>query len=512
MDFPTSVTAFEALLRRIRWHRFAPLDSAPTVGLVVGPYLFTQVPWFTLTIGILYRMRGWNIWIVCDDMLFGDQAEFQAQNEQIQRILFKSFQKYPITRLSELKFDHIPNTKIDSLLKNSAILNACWKLQSTEFSPQLEELATQMQKQFIQTYPKIHSLLKNQRIDHWITPHGIYGNAGLYIAECQQNQIRISSYDAGPGMLLLGLNGVAGYQTDIAYTMESWPILANPEIRYQICELAEAGLKNRFMGKDFWKSQPIEFADSQLNEIYDIIIPLNIDYDSAALGKHRFFRNSMEWVEETVYFILNSTAAKVAVRQHPAERNDLKPRTIFEKLIQKYQSHSRFHFFRAADKINSYRLIENSLLVLPHVSTIGVESAVLGKKIILEAHSYYSKMSFAQLAHSKQEYFQMIADSLKSPQGLTESQIEDAKICYQLQLSNPIYSNFTPQPEDFEIWSKWSLRHFMQNPHVKILMDSLTQNKPACWIQTENQVNPSSNSHLTLSQKMTSHLKNFLGR
>ena len=49
-------------------------------------------------------------------------------------------------------------------------------------------------------------------------------------------------------------------------------------------------------------------------------MPLNVEWDTAALGRHVVFDDTVDWLTSTIAVILEADAGPVIVRQHPSER------------------------------------------------------------------------------------------------------------------------------------------------------------------------------------------------
>ena len=123
--------------------------------------------------------------------------------------------------------------------------------------------------------------------------------------------------------------------------------------------------------------QVVGLVDDVTGYEHDVVIPLNIEWDSAALGLHSCFITDVEWVFKTVEYILENTNATVAVREHPAGRHFPDHHQNVERLLTTtFGKHPNFTFYSKRSAVNSYRLIKKSRLVLPHSSTIGIEAAM----------------------------------------------------------------------------------------------------------------------------------------
>ncbi len=118
----------------------------------------------------------------------------------------------------------------------------------------------------------------------------------------------------------------------------------------------------------------------------EILVPLSVMFDTAALGRHHLFADSREWLVETVAAVLAPPMTRSIVRQHPSERRALE-RSRFDAWRHPRPSVRR----RPTDSLCSGRgscqyirpARRIARLVLPFVSTIGIEAAALGKPVVV---------------------------------------------------------------------------------------------------------------------------------
>jgi hypothetical protein len=485
---PSSSTRFAQFLSRVSWKRLLPSDAThrrKRVAIAIGPYLFTPVPWFNSVLGILYLLRGWDVLLVFDDLLFGDYAEFQFQCEVMKPVVDSLALQFPVVRLSKLSDAKTLGSTDLLQLERLARLNAIWRLQSTEPSAMLDKLAAEYFEFFSSNLKKIRSAFEIAGADHWIVAHGIYGNSGLFAWEGKVRRVRVATYDADQGKMMVGTDDVAGYQTDISKIFESSAFSDN-DFRQKCIQHAEFEKELRRLGIDKERSQPLAYRHDESARKFDIVMPLNIDYDSAALGKHRFFENSFEWTIETVRYVLENTNYSIAVRQHPGERFENVKRDL-TLIAERIGTHPRFHFFAADALVNSYQLIEGASVVLPMTSTIGVEAAMMGKRIILEASAYYSGLSFAESATSKLDYFEKISAAMQASPNLprTIECVEEAQLCFFLVCVNQIPTDFNPTPQGFKKWASKDLGELLIDLEIHDMIDSLENNIPVALLRAK---------------------------
>jgi hypothetical protein len=392
---------------------------------------------------------------------------------------------FPVVRLSELS-DAKTFDRADLLqLKRLALLNAIWRAQSTEPSPALDKIAAKYFAFFSSNLKKVRSAFDSVRADHWVVAHGIYGNSGLFAWEGKVRGVRVATYDADRGKMMVGTDDVAGYQSDISKIFETSAFSDN-DFRQKCIQHAEFEKELRRLGIDKERSQPLAYRHDESARKFDIVMPLNIDYDSAALGKHRFFENSFEWTIETVRYVLENTNYSIAVRQHPGERFENVKRDL-TLIAERIGTHPRFHFFAADALVNSYQLIEGASVVLPMTSTIGVEAAMMGKRIILEASAYYSGLSFVESATSKLDYFEKISAAMQASPNLPQTIecVEEAQLCFFLVCVNQIPTDFNPTPQGFKKWASKDLGELLIDLEIHDMIDCLEKDIPVALLRAK---------------------------
>ena len=316
-----------------------------------------------------------------------------------------------------------------------------------------------------------------------LIPGGVYGNSGLYCLALKGRNI-ISSYDSGRKRLLFCLNGIAGYQHDVSRVVQMVSDGLD-DIGYQnIEQYVTNELSLRTKGLDFYKTQVCSTSSKELKQDYDIVIPLNITWDLPALGKHRFFADNVQWLNETVSFILDKTKFSVCIRQHPHERHHSSGNDLAAHLIEKFGNHKNFYFISAIEEFNSYDLISNAKVVLPYVSTIGIEAAIIGKVVVMESSCYYAEQNFVYQAQSKQEYFELINEACNGGvKSISKNAVKNAILYYYVsQYCTPLDTVFTPFVEDFNSW--FMKKDGVIDDEVTFMLDSFVDRVPAAFIKS----------------------------
>ncbi len=146
-----------------------------------------------------------------------------------------------------------------------------------------------------------------------------------------------------------------------------------------IINVAREEFERRRMGTDATSYQhALARTSSPAARPKSILVPLSVVFDTAALGRHHIFTDSREWLVETVATVLRATDDPVIVRQHPSERRDrtsAAASTRARSWREAFGVEPTGPVRRREDPVNTYDLLEESRLVLPFVSTIGIEAA-----------------------------------------------------------------------------------------------------------------------------------------
>lgn len=218
-------------------------------------------------------------------------------------------------------------------------------------------------------------------------------------------------------------------------------------------------------------------------------MPLNHSADLAALQRHNVFKNQTEWILETITWVLDNTAATIAIRRHPCERvKGLATNDDYQRLIESnFSKKGRVFYIDSAASINTYDLIENARVVVPYVSTVGIEAAALGKPVVTEGSSCYSELGFVWSAKTREEYFNLLQMALNGELVVDKKKQEAAWRCYYLtQCCNFYHTTFTPQPSDFDKWVGANPHDLLSSVEVLDVLEAIDKNIPLAILAYNN--------------------------
>jgi hypothetical protein len=280
---------------------------------------------------------------------------------------------------------------------------------------------------------------------------------------------------------------VAAQNADVPQAFQTlWNL--GEETRRQAIAVARAEFRSRAEASDRYGYQTVRQQSSASTDAGGVLIPLNVEWDTAALGKHFLFADTVEWLTSTISAILASDVGPVIVRQHPSERRLLQRSKIdlATVLRERFGHDRRWQFVAADDPVNSYDLLRSAEVVLPFTSNIGVEAAAMGKTVLVSGASYYADLGFVWAAASRDEYFHLLHRALMGDLAPWPDQVARAWVCYYLvAVRNRIWTDFTPQPDDFWRWCRRSPEALFGEPEVSDILDSIDRNVPVALLRHE---------------------------
>jgi hypothetical protein len=484
-SFLISQKEFESFLNSYDFKNTKIKIEGERCGIVVTPWMGTAVPWFAVTVALLYRQNGLNSCLIWDDLLFYDEEATNTENKAISEILVRLDGLIEVIKLSEVAECKLDSDDINEI-KRLAALNSVHDFISSIPTIKSTNYQNLIANSLQNNLSKIKSLFKIYNFHHLVVPGGICGNSGLFYWAGGLFNTRVASYDAGSGVALIGSDDVAAHQMDIPKLVKQDNIFNSESEKKTALELARQEFALRMKGNDKFSSQHVPQSLAGTEMYFDILIPLNIDWDSAALGKHRFFDRTYQWLTETINFILERTTATIAVRQHPAEKSFKSGIYLEEYFNRLFADNPRCKFFPCYEKVNTYDLLNNVSLVLPFTSTVGVEAAMLGKQIVVESDCYYSDLPFVQKAISKHDYFNKILKCLDGKNIVDAKMIENAELCYYFtQVGNWVFTDFTPNNTNFQKWSNSSFSELLNDETVQDIIMSFSKGIPMALLRSK---------------------------
>lgn len=446
-----------------------------SIAILVLPWMGTAVPWYSITLTLLLAKNKKNVFIIFDDMPFGDDELFhKVQSKLILNILKKSPIKF--IKLSDYNSSENSSSEIEYLSK----LNSLHYTKGETNQELRQSYERKIEKQLTAIYSKIAALYKDENFSQIILPGGIWGSSGIFSLFTKKYNIQLSTYDSGEGVLLLSIFGIAAQLKDIPFSFNE--IMNNSKEKEFAFKKGQEQLQKRRDGQDMYNHFSNNSNMLELQNDYYLML-LNSVWDSAALGLHTVYESMIDWILDSIEWVINNSDKTIVIRQHPAERVEIVNNTdSYEKQIEnRFGKNKRIVFIEAKNDMNTYSLIEKASCILGFSSTSIVESVALNIPAIIVSSTYYADFKIVYNTNSKKEYYKYLEKASKGMLVVTQDMKERAFICnYITQSCNWYKTDFTPIPNDFKKWYKLNIDE-LNNKYLPL--KSICDNVPISILQ-----------------------------
>ena len=459
----------------------------------VTPWLGTPLPWFIFVLAQIYaKLYNQKVKIVINDMIYESSIvpsnkELKIPIDKTVSILRKNV-NIEIIFLSEL--ENVTLSTIDQAMLDCTVnLNTIKTIHTSMKSEKYYKLCKEWRKVLEPVCEKINAFIAQSIDGCIIVPGGIFAETGYLLKKCISSKISVYTFDSGEGRFTIGIDSVAaqnGFDRYHQYIDQS----ANKEF---LIEEAKNILDVRLHGKEDISNieEGIIIQTGKLDENkekYDILICTNLEDDSAALGTHRVFVDDYEWLTETVQYILDYTPYSVAVREHPMQR-------LFSKItmmgyLKKFETSGRFRLITFGEKVNTYALALTAKIVIVNTSTIGIEAAMLGKRVMTESDAYYSNTPFVFKAYTKKDYFDYLQQIDKICLEQSKEAMDCACIYYGLsQMYSWANTQFLPSGSYYDEWSKKTIKDILNDKDTKLIFKAIRKGVPIALLKYKERYN-----------------------
>jgi Capsule polysaccharide biosynthesis protein len=485
--FPDTARAFVPFLKQAR--AIDPPPGPTPVAVVVMPWFGTPCPWYSVALGLGLARRGIPITFVWHDPPFPEPSSYvDLQNDEIGRVMRELGRRFPVLRVSDQAEDRSADAGDAELVERLTDANLTWRLRGADPEERDVALGRRMHRHLADALARVRPLVRDHAFRYAVVPGGVLGPSGLYLAAGRAAGVRVATFDAGLGWNAIDTDGVAAQLTDLP---RAFALLADePDGGGAAVAAAREEFDKRRSGRDQHRYQSTAPAGRAAGASTDILIPLSVIFDTAALGRHHLFPDSQTWLIETIEVLLRETRDPIIVRQHPSERHALE-RSRFDVraiLSHAFGSNPQVRFVAADDPASTYDLVDAARLVLPFVSTIGIEAAALGKPVIVSGAVYYAGMGFVWAPSRRDEYLETVGRGARGDLALLPDQVDRAWRCFYLSaVCNRVWTDFTAQPPDYWRWVRRRPDELYDDPDVADTLTAIDQNVPLAIVRHRRQ-------------------------
>ena len=268
-----------------------------------------------------------------------------------------------------------------------------------------------------------------------IVPNGTIQELGVVYRMARHLGIPASTYEFGDQRqtIWLAQNGeIMRQETDAMWAVrKEQPIDENRLKRVQ--ELFGARQKGS-VAENFtrlWQKSPVQGSQKVrqelgLDERPVVLLATNVLGDSLTLGRDLFTKSMESWIMRTVQYFNGRPDVQLVIRVHPGEvlTHGVSMTDVVHEVLPTLPEH--IHLIPPEEMVNTYDLIEAADLGLVYTTTVGLEMALNGLPVIVNAYTHYRGRGFTQDPNSWVEYFKLLGKILEKPQdySLTEEQIK----------------------------------------------------------------------------------------
>lgn len=467
-------------------HIGADKNKEDNIGVLICPWVSIFLPWYNILLALLLKNEGYkNVSLIYNDLWmkysgFIPYAHYKRQMKSIDKVINNSkaiTDNLNIIYLSTLQTKDISKDLCESIQKFGGIAAIRYFQGSGNYGAiEYKKIVSCFEDIFHYFAPYFESCVTKYNWDKLVIPGGLFMESGLLLECAVKNNVSVVTYDSSPSGFFIGNGTPAARCMDIAKTVKLLKSRVNmQEIYSRAMQIMEKRKNRESDAAPHMKSKVIQTAEYGHGDIdnYDIVIFLNIEIDTAALGLHEVFENDYVWITRTIEYLVQNTDFTIAIREHPMQRED--GRTNLSDTIREYSKNKRIHYYEYDADINSYDLIERSKVVLVLSSTVGIEAAMCGKSVVLESNCYYSDSSFVKQAKNEEEYFQYIINAVNDDEKVSEEDKWEAGLYYYL--SQACGSVGT----EIHWFSKWVQKEFQDiasDKEMKLILEALMDGEP----------------------------------
>lgn len=469
-----------------------PVDYSPRFGarkhaVLVTPWLGTAASFFNLEVARMLAADGEDVRVIFDGCDVFGNAPVKHEVEGLEAAVRALPAALPVLRVSEDTAS--PETPEDEATARRVIYeNGIWRTRGETGAAVFVERKEASLARLRAHVARVRAVIAESGIEWLLVPGGVWGISGLYVAAAQAAGVHLMTFDSGKRALVICQDGIATHQADIARALPlALAALAEqPEQRTRIVEWSRRELAERTAGRGSYLNFQKQAATGRAEGDSNIFVPLNLRWDSAALSRTRLFPTVEEWITALVKWVATEPAARLCIRQHPAERNKVTASTDdVGALVRRINTAGdRVRFVAAEDPVNSYDLLTTARVVLPFTSTLGMEAPMLGIPVVTSAKNYYETFSFASRAESPEHYFQLIGRAIRGELTISPEAGEDAALVYFLtQHCNFLLTVFTAEATEYLEWVKIPPAELWSRPDTLDLKRAIRTGEPVAAIR-----------------------------
>lgn len=524
IDYPFgSVNSLIRLIDSVPDQMFdiVPDKTDKRIGIVLNSeYLNTNVidsP-FAVALFLILKWRGYDVKLIVDVLHWdGDIMKYEGHcrvcDAVTNKIIAKLKEKVPesdllfINPVGEYKIAEKDAEQCEKIAEYSANWSKWHKGYYGQFHS-WEFLKKQYADIFKKNFTYIDAFFEKNHFDVINASTALHKRAGIFNYAAEKRNIRVTSQDGyDKASMLVCTNGPASCGKDtsrvfeekwikaderdaiLKYASKMWEKRKNLTISAQNHDLNLDKYKDMVRTKGY-AYMGFQGMRSEIKRTYDVIIPLNIRCDGAALMAETIFGSLEQWLIQTLDFVINKLGKSVLLREHPATRYMPDHYTSTElyvthpEILEPYKDSELLLYVKSDEDINLYQYIEQCKVVIPWTSTTGIEAGIMGKDVLVHTDVYYKDSKFVKCAHTVDEYFNYIKRDLLNDKNSEkeEEAYEEALLYFYYSMSRKMLTRFTSMHSVECPWRFECFEELLEEEGVEEVVKIVAEDVPSVYL------------------------------
>lgn len=269
------------------------------------------------------------------------------------------------------------------------------------------------------------TLLATEQPDVVVMTNGLFSAERIMLESARRKGVSVVTYERGmpANSILLDHNRPACW-----FDLEDfWPAVRGRPLASEQNERLDAYLEQRAAGnvgiQQLWPTMDTDRQGLLQRFRLDPNKPLavmftNILWDTAVFGRDVAYDGMSDWVASTIQAFADWPEAQLLIRVHPSEvrlaMQESRDR-IVDRIASSFSRLPRNVRMVAPDDVaSSYALMQLARFVLVYTSTIGLEAAVRGSRVIVGGRPHYRGRGFTWDVNTREDYPQLLRAAVES--------------------------------------------------------------------------------------------------
>jgi hypothetical protein len=323
---------------------------------------------------------------------------------------------------------------LENIIQQISLYDAQYTLQAEDVDADDETYRLRLERNRFAAQTLLHWMQIN-RPEVVVIPNGLILELAIAYQIARMLDIPAMTYefnDQKEQIWLAQNDEIMRQNTDVLWRARgTTPLNAEQLDRMEQFESARRGARLEGKSARLWQGAASQGgeqvrAELGLDQRPIVLLATNVLGDSLTLGRQKFSRNMAEWIEKTVQFFAQRNDVQLVIRVHPGEALTHGPSMVgvVENAVKPLPGH--IHLIPAAQKLNTYDLIDIASLGLVYTTTTGLEMSLAGVPVIVSGQTHYAQRGFTLDPNTWDEYYSTLKTALADLEGrrLNKAQTE----------------------------------------------------------------------------------------